>query len=197
MNNSDKPDSEDKLLTALRVGDNLAFRQVYRQGYSLIENLIAKNGGSPEDAQDVFQEVLFIVVKKLREPDFRLTCALNTFLYAIARRTWQDRLRKKKPNVELKDTLHDFTDPAEAEIGAKKLFEKRHELVSQLLEQLSERCRQLLVSYYFEKKSMREIGQAMQIVEDGVRVQKHRCMSHLKSKLEAHPDYHHLINDEP
>ena len=85
------PDGE--LIKALAAGENQAFKQVYRQGFSLVAALILKNGGKEEDAQDVFQEVLFVLVKKLRDPDFQLSCALNTYLYAVARNIWKSRNR--------------------------------------------------------------------------------------------------------
>jgi len=188
--------SDTELVVALRAGDNRAFTQVYRKGYSLVEALITRNGGISDDAQDVFQEVLFIVVKRLREPGFSLSCALNTYLYAVARNIWRDRLRGKKHSVEFKDTLHDFEDPTESETNAKRLFEQRHSTVKTLLEQLSEKCRDIIMAFYYEKKSMRDISEATGLAEDGIRVQKHRCMSYLKTKMEAHPDFTHLKNDE-
>ena len=188
--------TEVELVAALRAGDNRAFKQVYQKGYTLVQALITRNSGSSEDAQDVFQEVLFIVVKRLRKPGFSLSCALNTYLYAVARNIWKTRMRGKKYSVEFKDTLHDFEDPTESETNVKKLFEERHNTVKQLLEQLSEKCRQIIMDFYYEKKSMRDIGEAMALAEDGVRVQKHRCMSYLKTKMEAHPDFTHLKNDE-
>lgn len=170
---------------------------MYQSGYSLVEALITRNNGNPEDAKDVFQEVLFIVVKRLREPGFSLTCALNTYLYAVARNIWRDRMRGRRFSVEFKDTLHDFEDPTEAETGVKRLFEQRHEVVKQMLELISEKCKQILVSFYYEKKSMRDIGEALGLVEDGVKVQKHRCMTYLKTKVEEHPEFTHLKNDMP
>jgi RNA polymerase sigma factor (sigma-70 family) len=132
----------------------------------------------------------------LREPGFSLSCALNTYLYAVARNIWRDRMRGRRFNVEFKDTLHDFEDPTEAETNTKRLFEERHNTVKQLLQQLSESCRQIIMAFYYEKKSMRDIGEAMNLAEDGVRVQKHRCMGYLKTKMETHPDFPHLKNEQ-
>ena len=182
-------------MDSLKAGDNRAFKQLYRQGYHLIEALIVKNKGLPEDAEDVFQEVLFVVIKKLRQPGFEISCALNTYLYAIARNIWRNRLRSKKLNVEFKDTLPDFVDPTESSLAIKNLFEKRHTVVRQLLEDLSDKCRQILIGFYYEKKSMQQIGKQLSLVEASVRVQKHRCMNYLKNKVEAHPGYRDLLNE--
>ncbi len=193
MNESKPPPSENELIRALKTGDeralNSAYKQIYRQGYALVETMIMRNGGIAEDAQDVFQDVLLVLVNKLHNSNFQLTCALNTYLYAVARNQWKARLRDRKSKVEFKDTLHDFEDPAESDVTLKKLFERKHEIIRQLLETLSDSCQKILVSFYYEKKSMREIGESMKLAEDGLRVQKHRCMTYLKRKVEAHPDY--------
>lgn len=186
---------EEELIRALKDSDNRAFKQVYRQGYSMVEALVAKNSGSAEDAQDVFQEVLFILVKKLRTPGFQLSSALNTFLYAIARNVWRNRLRRRKPQVEFQDTRHDSIDLTESDVNVKRLFEKRHGVVRQLLDGLSDKCREILVGYYYSKKPLRAIGDEMGLKEGSVKVQKHRCMGYLKNEVEAHPEYQNLINE--
>lgn len=187
------PDEE--LIKALKAGDNQAFKQVYRQGYSLVEALIIKNNGNAEDARDVFQEVLFVLVKKLRAPGFRLSSALNTFLYAIARNIWRNRLRRRKPQVEFQDTRHDSIDLTESDVTVKRLFEKRHGIVRQLLDGLSDKCRQILLGFYYHKKTMRQIGEGLGLSEGSAKVQKHRCMGYLKNEVEAHPEYQNLINE--
>ena len=86
--------------------------------------------------------------------------------------------------------------PIDGSGPAKRLFEQRHSTVKTLLEQLSEKCREIIMAFYYEKKSMRDISEATGLAEDGVRVQKHRCMSYLKTKMEAHPDFGQLKNDQ-
>ena len=87
--------SEQELLESLRAGKSGAFEQIYRNYYRMVAGMIQKNSGSEEEIEDVFQETLFILVKKLRQPDFKLTAKLGTFLYSISRNLWLQKLQKK------------------------------------------------------------------------------------------------------
>lgn len=67
--------------------------------YTILPSLkiyILKNGGTNEDANDVFQDALVVLYKKLQLPDFKLTASINTYLHAVAQNIWMQELRRQK-----------------------------------------------------------------------------------------------------
>ena len=57
-------------LEAIRNGDSAIIRQIYEQNFHVIASMLAKNGGSKEDARDIFQDGLMIIYEKLKSPTF-------------------------------------------------------------------------------------------------------------------------------
>ena len=56
--------------------------------------MIHSNGGRPQDAEDVFQEALIILVGKIRKSDFKLTAKLSTYLFSVCRFLWKDKRKE-------------------------------------------------------------------------------------------------------
>ena len=78
-------ESDNALLEGLRNSTPAAFEALYRRYYRMVAKQAADQGITDAEAEDVFQEVLIILVRKVREADFTLTAKLSTFLFAIAR----------------------------------------------------------------------------------------------------------------
>ena len=91
--------SEQELLLSLKKGSPIAFESLYKKQYRMIVGLITKMGGKQEDAEGIFQETLFVLVKKIREPNFKLTAQISTFMHAIARNKW---FKKRQEDSKIK-----------------------------------------------------------------------------------------------
>ena len=54
----------------------------------------AQDGGTRDDAKDIFQDALIIFHRKVRSEEFVLTCAVSTYLFSICRNLWREELRR-------------------------------------------------------------------------------------------------------
>lgn len=177
-------------LEQIRAGKNKAIKELYAIAYGSCANMIMTNSGSEDDARDLFQEALLIFIKKLQTPDFKLTAQPKTYLYAVCRNLWLKQLEKRK---KTKGTIQ-IDDPNNLiplihvdGIEEKKIIEGKHELISEILQQLKGDCKQLLMSFYFKKMPLKEIAKIMEYSDGFVKVKKKRCMDNLKKKvLEAY-----------
>ena len=88
--------TDDILLVQLKTGDNASFQLLYKFYFPSVASYVKQNMGNTEDAEDIFQEAILVLLQKVRQPDFILTSALKTYLYAIAKNLWLKRLRKNK-----------------------------------------------------------------------------------------------------
>ena len=84
------------ILEGLKNHDNEVLNFIYRKYFPEIRFFVIKNSGTDEDAQDVFQEAIIIIYKKLRDGVLDLTCSFKTYLYSVCRIVWLKQLEKRK-----------------------------------------------------------------------------------------------------
>lgn len=186
MGNNSTIDNSD-FLNKLKTGNETAFRELYKSVFPPCSNLIINNSGTMNDARDIFQESLMILVKNLRKEGFELSCGIKTYLYSIMRNLWLKRLNKKnKGGLSL--VMDDPSDTEyiliqEDELEEKQEKEKQLDIVAEILKDFKEDCRKVLTAFYFKKQSMKEIAAAMDYTNQFIRVKKVRCMDALKKKV--------------
>lgn len=175
-------------LKQLQRGESKAIRQLYTVAFSSCANMIVSNNGSEEDARDIFQEALLVFIKKLQTSDFKLTAQPKTYLYAVCRNLWLKQLQKRKKTkstVQIDDPNNMVPLVHVDGVEEKKILETKHELISEILDQLNGDCRELLLSFYFKKMPLKEIAKIMDYSDGFVKVKKKRCMDALKKKVLA------------
>ena len=88
--------TENTLLDQLKNEQNTSFELLYRLYYPTVAAYVTRNSGNTADADDIFQETIMILLQQVRKADFVLTSSLKTYLVAIARNLWLNRLRAAK-----------------------------------------------------------------------------------------------------
>src|SRR5437868_6958714 len=141
--------------------------------FPAVKKFIKENSGNAEDAQDMFQDALVVLYKKVQSGNFSLTVPLKTYLLAVVKNCWYAELRKRKkmPVAEQQD------DIADASINEEPGFD----LARSAFDFLGEKCKQLLMLFYFEKKSFNEIAKRLSFSNEKIaKNQKYRCMQKAK-----------------
>src|ERR1043166_3932789 len=57
---------------------------------------VRNNGGSGDDAADIFQEAMVVLFEKAQHEDFRLSCKIGTYLFAVSKHLWFKKLERSK-----------------------------------------------------------------------------------------------------
>ena len=180
--------SEQELLAELKKGSSNAFEMLYKQHFRMIAALITRMGGKQEDIEDVFQESLFILVKKIREPDFQLTAKVGTFLHAIARNTWLKNSHNapKEKNVPMED----MQKYAIAEEDNSLHFEEKELMIGVLLDKintLDEECQKVIRMTFIKKMSHSEVAEILGYSKSFIKVKKFRCLGYLRKLMMDSP----------
>lgn len=151
-----------------------AIKALYRH-YPVVRQMILKNSGSKQDAEDIYQEALIILFRKVKENDFKLTSSLATFLYSISRFQWMNELRKRK-----KESTDDAPEISEDEANRISNYieeEAQFKKAEAALLTLGEKCRELLRLFYFEKLDFATIAGKIGLSNEKVaKNQKYRCL---------------------
>ncbi len=138
-----------------------------------VKQYIKANSGSTDDANDIFQDALVILYKKVHSNNFTLTVSLKSYLLAVIRNCWLQELRKRK-KLSLSETNTDLT---KEEIDEESNFT----FATSAFNLLGEKCKELLIQFYLKKKSFKEIASLLEFSDENIaKNQKYRCMQKAK-----------------
>ncbi len=174
---------EDKeIVQLLRSGKhNQALKALY-SSYPSIERLIVSNGGTANQAKDVFQDALVVFFEKVQDRKFELTAKISTYLYSVSRLLWKTELRKQNKDVVLNDVkVTHIEDTTLVDLNEHKEKEQKFEFLDEILKQLGDKCKQVLELFYYQKLSMKEIAVQLQYSDArSAKNQKFKCLERAK-----------------
>jgi RNA polymerase sigma factor (sigma-70 family) len=142
-------------------------------------------GGSQQDAQDVFEEAFIVFERQVRTGHFRGESSLETWFHGIARWQWLAFRRKSRPTTELE---HLDLPPLEHNPENLLISDERRVILQRLIAQVGERC-QMLLALFQLNHSMREIREILGYASDQVAANEtHSCREKLKKLIHQHPE---------
>jgi RNA polymerase sigma factor (sigma-70 family) len=147
----------------------------------MVEKYVRDNSGSSADAQDVFQDAMYILIKKVEDVNFNLTSKLSTFLFGIGKNLWLKKLTKK--GLDKKDYTKDLQlDLVVEEEDYLKLI--RLNKMKGCIEKLGEPCKTIIVQFYYMKTSMQDIANMLHYTNaNNAKNQKYKCFVRLKKMM--------------
>lgn len=100
------------LLERLRQpGEELAWRRFVELYTPLLFHWAGKVGAGPDDAGDLVQDVLAILVRELPTFDYRPNRRFRAWLWTVLRNKWRERLRRGEPAAPLPPDVPDPSPP--------------------------------------------------------------------------------------
>lgn len=175
-----EPQIATEIVNKIRVQDRKTLSQIYEKGYPMVEKYISENSGTADDAADIFQDAMYLLIKKTAEPGFVLNSKISTFLFGISKNLWLKELTKKRPD---KDTV---LSEIEYDTLPEEDFEQfeRTKLMKQCIDLLGEPCQTIIVQFYFFQSSMKEIAEKLHYTNaNNAKNQKYKCFMRLKKMM--------------
>lgn len=172
----------------LKGGTN-ALKFLYKNNYYMVEDYILKNSGSKDDAKDIFQESIIVLYKNLKKETFELKGKISTYLYSITRNLWLKKLRDSKISTTSIEG-HSDSFIQESNVITEIEYSESQKMIGNLLRKASEKCKNLLKAFYYEKHSMRMIAESQGYSSEQVaKNQKVRCLKKLRTLLNNSEHY--------
>jgi len=171
-----------------RSGLEISVRELYRNYFGLLRSYIISNNGNQQDAEDIFQEVIISFIDIVQKNKFRGESSVKTFLFSMCKHTWLNELKRRGRAQFREEKFETSRDMAEYNNSQYLSFrEERHALIK-LVEKLGVNCKQILLLFYYENLSMKEILKSQHYENEQVlRNKKYKCLKQLEQ----------LINDKP
>lgn len=187
-----QPNLPQDYINAILKGESDQIARIYRQLFPMIRDMVWKNGGSDQDAKDLFQDAIMVVYQAAKKPEFKLTSQFSTYLYGIAWNLWRGRLKKKSNSeVMISEDAQYIADDL-PEFDHLKL--ERQSLFDNAFSQLGEDCQKLLL-LFFQKIPMEEIAEKMGYGSPNYAPRrKHACKERLIELIKSRPEYRELRN---
>lgn len=153
--------------------------------------MVYQMGGTGEDAKDLFQDALLIMLLKIDNNELVLSCKFKTFFYSVCENLWKKVLEKRHAasnylSHKLNDTVsQDFT-----EVYDNKIYEH---MFYDMFETMGPVCKQIL-TLYWQEFTPREIADKLGYNYNYIRRKKCECETELIEKVTNHPEYIEIKN---
>jgi RNA polymerase sigma factor (sigma-70 family) len=185
--------SDHAIVEGLRLNSDFIIKYVYKEFFPTIRFLVKSNTGFDEDAEDIFQEALFIVLKKLQNEDFELSSSFLTYLYSISRNLWLQKLKRKRQAHQNQDDLERYLSNRENSVDSHYDEHEKYKLFQEYFDKMSPDC-QRLMKLFLTRMPLREIAEEMGYKsEDYAKTKKYLCKESLKKLIENDPRLQDLI----
>ena len=174
-------DATEDLVSRCQAGDVGAFETLYRQHAARIYSLACRMAGSPEDGEDLLQEIFLQVYRKLGS--FKGDAAIGTWLYRLALNHCLDYVRSRQARMnkltETLDAESSFEPTARRDTPIARLDLER------ALERLPDGCREAFVLHDVEGFDHKEVGRLLGIAEGTSKSQVFKARMKLRTLLHA------------
>lgn len=153
--------SDESVIQGILCSEDRALAHLYHEYADMVTHLIITNSGSEDDADDIFQDTIIVIYEKIKSGGFKLYSSLKTFIYSVSRNLWLYKLRQKARDSRLNESF--MAIPIE-DIDVDHFYEEdnNHNKVTEYIKLLGESCKKILLMYYYEKLSTKDIAAKMQ-----------------------------------
>lgn len=188
--------SDTELISKVLDGDRQAYAQLIKRHQRFVFTLALRFSKSREDAEEISQDCFIKAYRALHT--FKQTSKFSTWLYRIVYTTSMTFLRKKRidtqsiddesSTVQLESRISDLSSN-DAEHKSKMVF------VNLAISRLLPDDAAIITLFYLCEQSLEEIGQALGMEANTVKVKLHRARHRLKEKIEniLHQEVRELI----
>jgi len=183
--------TDNEIIECLRNRHSYVVQYLSDRYLPMIRLMVTQLGGTAEDSKDIFQEGLMIMLEKIDDRKFALTCKFKTFLYCVCENLWKSVIVKRQAainyftrRVEPEDEI-DFTEVMDSNLH-KEIFVSVYETLDPISKKI--------LKLYWEEISPQEIADKLGYSYGYVRKKKCEAQAELVEKVKKHPDYQKIIN---
>lgn len=177
--------SDTELINKVLGGEKAAYADLMKRHQRFVFTLALRFAKNREDAEEIAQDCFIKAYRSLNT--FRNTSKFSTWLYSIVYTTAMTFLRKKRLDIQSIDTEIGLLN-VENHVSDLNSDEVEHKskmvFVNRAIDQLLPDDAAVIMLFYQGEQSLEEIGQALGMETNTVKVKLHRARHRLKEKIE-------------
>lgn len=181
---SESKSSLAELMARAQAGDKTAYSMIFQQITPMLRSFISRKIRSPDDTEDIVQEILVSIHKASHT--FDSGRAFEVWMYTIARYRLNDFLRAHYKNVSFREQLNAesetgvMANPSVDDVTEDHDFS---ESITGLLDDLPDKQLTIITMMKLEGYTAKETGERLGMSETAVKVAAHRVYRKLAKKL--------------
>jgi len=175
-----------KQIEGILSGDKQTFLNIYENDFPTVVSFVTKNSGTVENAKDIFQDAIIIMLEKYYYSKIDITSSVGAYLFGISKNLWYGQLRRNKKSIDAhlffdEETKDDFIFIEEE--NQPDIYNE----VCKTIENLGSNCQKLIQFYYYEKMSWDKIAKLLGYASAAsARNQKYKCLERIKRNLQLY-----------
>jgi len=189
--------SDEAILEGLRLRSDYIINFIYKEYFPLIRFLVTENGGSGEDAEDVFQDGIIIIYNKISLNQLKLSSSFKTYMYSVCRNLWLQKLNKRKAIFDKLTDVEEYIDLPKDMLQEASLEETElHRIIQIHFLSLADDCQKLL-RLFTKNIPLREIASMLGYkTEKYAKTRKYLCKEELKKRIASDPRSQKIIKND-
>lgn len=182
-----------EILEGIRTKNNKVLHLVYAENYPVIKSYLQRNNGNSHDAEDILQESLILIYKKVSTNSITLESSFSTYLFSVCKYLWFNELKKRK--LEFSD---EFGQDIPGEVGTDLIDDpdkyEKLSLIQKYLLKLDPECRMLLMMFY-DNAPMEDISENLGFGSNArTRKKKFNCKKKLIELIKSDSLYKEIMD---
>ena len=168
-----RENTNDRIITEAYNENREPFLYYVRKNYGLSRTI----------AEDIYQDTILAFHQNvLKGKVTNLNIQFKKYLFAIGKNKIVDYYRNREKKVEIETEIEKFHDVFYKEEQSD--INRRETIVYEAVNQMAERCKEILLLVYWDNKSMNEIAEQMKFkTPDVAKTAKLRCMKKMEVYL--------------
>lgn len=185
--------TDSEIIECLRNRESYVVKYLSERYLPMIRLMVTQMCGTPEDSRDLFQEGLMIILEKIDNREFALTCKFKTFLYSICENLWRTAVMKKKSaGIYFLRRTDEENETAPEERIDNEMYQA---IFKEAFDTLDEVSKKILKLYWLDKSPV-EISEMLGYTYNYVRKKKSDAQAELTGKVKRHPEYRRIMKSE-
>lgn len=171
---------EREFINRIRSNDRTVLGELFVRYKKLVFSYIKTHGGADADAEDMLQEAIIVLWQKVCSGRFELTSKLGTYILAVAKNKWMAEMRKRE-KISGEELPAEHGDGKLSTLD-EVIEEEQNATIRQALNAINPVCRELLMLFYFEERSFKEIARILGFANTNVaKSKKYQCKKAFES----------------
>ncbi len=173
-----RQETDERLLVEAAQRDPRRFAELYELHFHRVYAYVMGRVGRREEAEDVTSDVFHQALARLQNYEWR-GVPFSAWLIRIAANAITDRLRRASHEHESDDPVPEDVEDTNAEDI------EQCAALSQLVHELPEDQRRIVILRFVEQKSIKEIAQEIRRTEGAVKQLQFRALKKLRAQMEG------------
>ncbi len=168
--------TDQQILKSLRQRESHVVSYIEVKFLPMIKHMLRETDWDDSEAEDIFQEALIIIIRKVDADELKLTAKFSTYLYSVCKNLFE--LKKRKVAIEKKHLTKKVETTYEENFSEDYDRNYQYKIYKYYFSKLGSSCQQILNMYWLDMP-IKEIAKKIGSTAGYVRKKKHECKKRL------------------